>query len=435
MSKEDASQRWQRQTIAYARAINAYVEKGLREGWDNVGDEPSSAGREKLVPALLEALREANRNGRLDGLQATWPPAHAPLHEVLDEKGQAIPLLALLDDGSIVARIGATWEPGRVVRIVGDRVEEVPGLGFFGACPHRRFYALAREAGVEVRDGWDGPVVLRCPWPRGDEDALEGVELEAFAETPRPTRLQPFPDGRRVLLVSGSGIFVLEPEGARRLYPDNASLREYAEATDYDPPYSTGLSMEHGAVSADGRWIAVGAQDGRHHLFDADLQPVAAIGPHGEYPHFALFSGDGRSVAFNACHFYNGGTIAVDLARAPGLDSDYYEEVDGVTLVEAGARVYAGASRGDRFILGDAYGYLRCVDAAGNPVWQHFLGSTLCAIDLSADGRTLVASSYAGIIAIIDLDAGRPEWQIGTGEHRERRRWLFWKGEETPLAW
>ncbi len=106
-----------------------------------------------------------------------------------------------------------------------------------------------------------------------------------------------------------------------------------------------------------------------------------------------------------------------------------------MTLVEAGARVYAGASWGDRFILGDAYGYLRCVDAAGNPVWQHFLGSTLCAIDLSADGRTLVASSYAGIIAIIDLDAGRPEWQIGTGEHHERRRWLFWKGEETPLAW
>ena len=91
MSKEDASQHWQRQTIAYARAINAYIEKGLREGWDNVGDEPSSAGREKLVPALLEALREANRSGRLDGLQATWPPAHAPLNEVLDEKGQAIP--------------------------------------------------------------------------------------------------------------------------------------------------------------------------------------------------------------------------------------------------------------------------------------------------------------------------------------------------------
>lgn len=56
-------------------------------------------------------------------------------------------------------------------------------------------------------------------------------------------------------------------------------------------------------------------------------------------------------------------------------------------------------------------------------------------MDISADGRTLVAASYAGFISLIALDSGRPDWQIGTGEHAEVRRWLFWKGLDEPLAW
>lgn len=27
------------------------------------------------------------------------------------------------------------------------------------------------------------------------------------------------------------------------------------------------------------------------------------------------------------------------------------------------------------------------------------------------------------------------EYEIGTGEHTELRRWLFWKEEPQPLAW
>ena len=56
-------------------------------------------------------------------------------------------------------------------------------------------------------------------------------------------------------------------------------------------------------------------------------------------------------------------------------------------------------------------------------------------MDLSADGNTLAVSSYAGFVCLIDLDAGRPAWQIGTGEHHERQRWLFWKGQSKPLLW
>lgn len=54
-------------------------------------------------------------------------------------------------------------------------------------------------------------------------------------------------------------------------------------------------------------------------------------------------------------------------------------------------------------------------------------------MDISVDGQTLVAATYAGIIVQIALDSGRPDWQIGTGEHHELRRWLFWKDFAMPL--
>jgi hypothetical protein len=118
------------------------------------------------------------------------------------------------------------------------------------------------------------------------------------------------------------------------------------------------------------------------------------------------------------------------------LKTEPYEEHPKTPVVEDGARVYAAAHRGDEFIIGDANGYLRAFSHAGEMRWQHFLGSSFSAIDVSPDGKQLIASTYAGFVSIIALDAGRKApYQIGTGEHLELRRWLFWKNEESPLIW
>ena len=162
---------------------------------------------------------------------------------------------------------------------------------------------------------------------------------------------------------------------------------------------------------------------------------MAAIGPASEYPHFALFNRAGDQLIVNACHFYSGATLAVRVADLPGLDTDYYSQDPRTPLVQDGARVYAGVARDGEYIVGDAYGYLRAFGEDGMEHWQHYLGSTISALDISADGRTLVAASHAGFVSVIALDNGRPAWQIGTGAHGEVRRWLFWKGWDRALAW
>ncbi|MEN5139804.1 hypothetical protein [Pseudomonas juntendi] len=438
MDKQHPQQQWQQAVTAYALAVNDYVAQGRTQGWDNLA-EPQVPATEHLLEAWLAALQEANRAGvdeqkRL-AFREAWPPAHQPLLPLLDEHGQGIGNVLLLDDGSLMARIGMPYDKGQVVRIDRHGVTPVIGIEHFGRCPARRYFALANAEGVRVTDGWGGPQVQRLAWPTGLEGLPAGYPFEPFDLPPTPTALIPFPDGQRVLLVSAQGIFVLASAGATRLLPHQARVLDaLAEGTEPED-ISLGLSMEHGRVSADGRLIVVGEQGSRHLVLDDQLRLVAEVGPGSEYPHFALFNRAGDQVILNACHFYSGATLAVRVVDLPGLKTDYYSQDPRTPLVQDGARVYAGVARAGEYIVGDAYGYLRAFGEDGKEHWQHYLGSTISAMDISADGHTLVAASHAGIVSVIALDSGRPAWQIGTGAHGEVRRWLFWKGWDKALAW
>jgi WD40 repeat protein len=429
---------WRQKTYAYAAAVNEFLVKGLRDGWDTAGEEPEDPGREHLAATVVDALRDANRTGDLEGLKERWPPAHRPFVKLLEKNGQSIPTVCLLDDGTILARIGAPYERGRVLELSGTRWREVPDVQHFGRSPNRRYFAIAATEGVRITDGWRGPEVAVCPWPIGLEGMPDGYTVAPLEAPPTPTRLVPFPDGRRVLLVSDSGIFVLSPDSARRLLPSVDELREHFDwlrSEHPDDDLSLDLDMGHGAVSPDGRWIAVGSQDSSHMVFDEDLNAAARVGTQSEYPHHALFSADGSMIAFNSCHFYNGVTVGVPTRLLPGLETGDYEPNEETPILEGGARIYAGASRNDEFVVGDAYGYVRAFDTSGALRWQHFLGSSIGDLDISRDGRTMAVSSYAGFLSLVELDAGRrAAYQIGTGEHFELRRWVIWKGEE-PLVW
>jgi hypothetical protein len=154
-----------------------------------------------------------------------------------------------------------------------------------------------------------------------------------------------------------------------------------------------------------------------------------------EYPHYALFSNKSDMVALNSCHFYSGVTLGVPTSLLPGLKTEPYEPDPRMPILDDGARVYAGGFRKDEFIIGDADGYLRAFDRQGTRLWEHFIGSTIGSMDLSADGTKLIVTSYAGFLCFLDLDTGKSDpFAIGTSTHQERRRWLFWKAFP-PLVW
>lgn len=368
---------------------------------------------------MLDAVRAANRAGETATLRERFPPATEPFYEYTQSSNPIEPLL--LPDGGIVVRVGAPYDDAAlgVIVIRGTDYERVSGVRAVGRCANRRYFAVAGNDAITVTDGWGGRAVQTFAYP-------------ASSETPFPvTTLTPFPDSNRILLVGSEGIFVLTDTGAVRLPPTGS---------DDEDDNSMGLSMEHGAVSPDGAWIAVGSQMSKHYLFDAETYALAAqIGPHGEYPHYALFSEDGKHVALNASHFYAGGTICVATADAPGMNTDFYETDSRIRLIEDGARVYAGVARTGEFLLGDAYGYVRGCGIADGLRWRHYVGGTVSGMDISADGKRLLVGTYAGILADIALDAGvTPDpFVIGCGaNHYETRRYLFWdKPTGEMLVW
>jgi hypothetical protein len=360
---------------------------------------------------------------------------------MLEANGQSLPVVLLLDDGRIIARVGAPYESGRVVVIDDRTVTPLPRTVLtVGRSPGREFFAVARKSGVTIHRGWQGRETAALDWPTGEEGVPKGFDAELIDGTPTVTDLIPFDDGERALLVSPDGIFVLRPDKAVRLLPTKAQMRDHFKwlRKEYPKdPLRYGLSMEHGAISPDGRWIAAGHQSSMHYIFEAQSFAVAGeIGHSSEYPHHAVFSADGSVVALNSCHFYNGKTLGVPTRLLPGLKTEPYKPDRRVIALEYGSRVYAAVARGDEFIVGDANGYLRAFDVKGNFRWQHFIGSTVGDIDLSRDGRRLVVTTYAGFLCILDLDTGRADpFAIGTATHRETRRWLFWKAEPNPLVW
>lgn len=439
------AQEWKKAVLDYAAAINQFVDMIQDESVENCDDlsEPEMAPTEHLVIPWFQALIAVNQLGMTEAQRLAfrndWPPARSPLSSFFNENNVKIPTLIFLDDDSVLARISPRYKQGHVVHIAGNNVRPMLDVEFFGRCPSRRYIALSNKEEIIVTDGWQGPQVAKMSWPTGLEDLPHAFKVSYLKEQRAPTQLIPFPDGQRVLFVSIAGIFVLTEEGATRLFPTKEGILEnLAEADIESKDDLPTLDMEHAAISADGHWIAVGSQFSLHEVYDAELRLVAKMGPPCDYPHFAMFNSRSDMAIFNACHFYQGITFGVTVENLQGLQTGFGEYVDDTRtpILQSGARVYAGVHRKDEFIIGDARGYLKAFSETGEVRWQHYIGTTISAIDISNDGKFLVVSTFAGIVCFIELDAGRTEaWQIGTGNHLELRRWLFLKDIDRPMMW
>ena len=153
--------------------------------------------------------------------------------------------------------------------------------------PSREVFAIARASDVTIHRGWGGAAAQTLKWPTGLEGVPRPFDADPIQGTPIITKLIPFDDGDRVLLVSPEGVFVMSANGAVRLLPTQAQMREHFEFLQREypnDPLHNGVSMEHGAISPDGKLIACGHQCSLHYVFDADsLEIIGEIGHLSEY--------------------------------------------------------------------------------------------------------------------------------------------------------
>lgn len=399
--------------------------------------DPRSAALADAVIDAVVSLRErpGAARARLDG--ACGPLAHR--HP--GGAGLFVGFATILGPDDVLVRAGPSYAPVRMLRLRESRAEPVPGVTAAVANRAHTLLALAKpRAGIEVRASFDGPVLGMFPWP--DVAALATDAKKELGPT-CIDHLALSGDGTRLLLVGfRQGVFC----GSRR--PGEPAWRYLGGA---------GSDMLHGDLSDDGRWVAHGSQGSLHELLtiddDGTLRPHATVGPSSEYPHCARFTGDGRHVALNACHLYNGATGCFDVEAGAGTVGAHYEGSPHLRAIDDVLRVYAaawvpgeatawlGAPDGAFALMGA--NVLRVVSRTGELLIAQALGQSGSSLDYHPGLGLLAVGTYAGQLHVLDARRGaavgtEDAWTRGgaTAGLHEVRRWLLWRDlPGGPVAW
>ena len=464
------SDQWQADGQSYVAAIRAHqlaldsaeVQKGNgdteeEQGEENEDSDLPSDPRKAAAATVLQLARVVNTHADedlADRFRQRFAFAPDAFVRHAADAGRFIGPVFALDDGRVLARIGAPYDDtAHWVAQQGLRHIPLPALRGLGRSPNRRCFAQSDGQHVTTHDGFDGPVIARFALPQGNEALPAQVVVSPGPLGQRCDELIPFNDGQRVLLRNPTGVYLLHAEGAAGA--SSPVQRIHPQTFDEDGPYTwpknqqdesvngaevtmLALDMLHIALSPDERYIAVGDQDSVHILLNARGQVVRRYEPLSSYPHHTTFSHDGTQLLANSCHFYGGCTLAAPVSAAlPDLAADSgEEETHEAPAINTQWRVYASATLPGMVVLGDANGYLHALSDEGCPLWRHHIGSTISAMDISPDGSTLWAASYGGYLVHLErVETGMDPYSIGTSPYAEVRRWIFWSDETGPLRW
>lgn len=404
---------WNRLGSQYAAEINQMFEFGEKNGWDKwKGEEPEDK-RDHLTDDIIKLLKEANKNGSIEEFRTEYPPAHTPLVELFESKGQSIKQLHYIKEDIIVFLIGTAYEERQAYLLNDNEIIELDSsISAIGKSKRNNVFAMASNNQIVTTQGWQGSIIQRF-----ELSETKGLGI---------TNLIPFNDGFKILLTTSEGIYILSAKDEKMIHPV-PDLE--------DDEWSSYISMENATISNSNEYIIVGDQDADHRILNQNGEQIGEIGPQSSYPHFCLFSSDDKQLITNSCHFYNGITIGVSTENMDGLTIEAYEESDNYKVIDDGMRVYVGLATIDLYILGDAHGYVKAFTQQGECVWRHFLGSTISGLTISDDERTLWVGSCTGMVHKLRLGKGhRDKHTIGNGNHYEEFRLILWK-DEPIMIW
>ncbi|MNW39374.1 hypothetical protein D3C74_164630 [compost metagenome] len=378
-------------------------------------------------------IQEANAAGEVELLRQELPAASWPLTSEFEQQLQSVRPMVHLDDGRVIIGVGQPWSGYKIYIATIEEISELDHVSFTGVSPDGRYIALVDKHSIRVIEGRDlaGTVVSSYTWTEIlSQIAAEAEGLQTLADESSPElhliEVIPFGEEHRVLLVTMYGVYLVKHGQVEFVEPDIPSLRKH-ELED------TRIDMGHGSVSPDGQWIACGSQGSDHVLMHVESGTRYEIPPEISYPHYSIFTRDGKQVWYNACHFYNGATVAVTVPEKAGADTGL--EQQEWPFVDESMRAYAGVALEEGIILGDAYGYLRLLDQDGQEKWRHFVGSTIAGLLVSPDETQLYVGTYGGMLHVLDLQSQTAtDYDIGTAPLRENGRWILWKDYE-PLRW
>lgn len=447
----------------YSRRLAALYTEVEPSGDLSLAD-PRSA---ELGEAVLQQVVALHARGEWARARERFDPAYAPLLPQIRQNRQQLGFVTILGPDALLVRRGNPWDrEGTTFHLSGGTATPIADLRGVARSRNRDHLVLARSSGLELRDaraglaGLSGPPVATIPWPDGAILRPNGlppeVDWEADEGPLKIEQLAVSDDGMRVVVSAyRQGILLASRHPGTPpwtlLWPDARPPWQEGPIDPGDAPRAG--DMTHVALSRDGRRLAFGSQDAGHFLAEigprGEVSWYATVGHPSEYPHQACFSDDGRFVALNSCHFYQGATVCFDWEGHRGVNLARYQVHDAAPCIDDGLRVYAacwldpalvGAIAGRESPGGFALagnGVLRICEPSGTLIAAQGFGSSASSIDFCPESRRLAVAGYSGFVHLYDPFEEEREGRIdGFRARRELARWVLWEHlPGGPVRW
>ncbi|MEZ5044995.1 MAG: hypothetical protein R2828_34175 [Saprospiraceae bacterium] len=172
------------------------VEFGEKNGWENwKGKEPEDK-RDHLADKVIELLKEANSENKVNEFRQNFPPAHTPLIKFFEEKGQSIDQIHFIENEKIVFLTGTAYQKRQAYILNGEEVIKLDeSIDSIGKSKRDNVFAIQIGNKVTTTKGWQGEII-------SEFKIVENKEIGI-------NQLIPFNDGLKVLSITSEGFYLM----------------------------------------------------------------------------------------------------------------------------------------------------------------------------------------------------------------------------------
>ena len=442
---QELSQRWITEGKQFKNQLNAFLDAIYKGG---EGPEEPHESREDMAQTIYGLAVEMNESGEHQKLRELFPPAYEPFQAYYDGISRSINQVIVLKDGRIIARADGNVyvDDGNVYLLEDNKITEQQGVMAIGISSNKEFVAKVTDSAIFIHADWDSAPIHTFEYPKGYGDITATIPISDFKEEGLIVlSIDVFNDGKRVLLATTNGIFILSEKGSDCLLPTQEMLPQFIESfyEEYEEsvPFEVSLDYFHAKLSPDNKKIATGFQMSQHFILeekDKGFELVGTIQARSEYPHAVGFHDKLDHIALASCHYQQSGVVGMDLKNLPiETNASWYQDFDErLDFIHDNMWVYAILPYKDGYFLGANNGYIWYINPK-NPNDKAYihLGGTIMSMDYSVDKKYLVIGTYSGYVIKLDLTVSERDESLVTNMNvKETNRWVIWKGS-APLIW
>ena len=464
-SVKEASQRWIDEGKKFKNAINDWLDIIYLDEQSPIEECPEET-REDMSGYVLNKIEEYNKDKKYKELRLLFPPDDDPID--WEDIANCISQVSILQDNQLIVTINECHEE-RWVYIIDDNDIQLieDGIFMFGKSYDKKYFAKVYLDKIDVCEGWNGKVVSTFKPPKNygkdfstkNPVVKDGLSRLNFDDM-KIHRVVVFPNGNKVGLASGVGVFILDEKGSQFIQTES----DYEVEENDNQGFTFDFEYPHIDVSPDGQYIAAGSQNSPHLVFEKINKSwviTATIEPRSSYPNFVKFNylnqekGDqytGPQLLLSSCHFGQSASIALPINNiTANFTASGYDADESLNYVDEKKWVFAAGNYTWGWALGSNDGYIWFKHINGYQLGYLYIGGTVMDIDFSEDRQTIVVASYSGQVIVYKLselfsgpslfrhsknkqEKRRDIYAITNSAYKDVKRYLFLKDHE-PMIW